>query len=337
MIGWYVHHHGWGHVTRMLAIRRHLDEEVTVFSSLPAPEALDDRTTWVRLPADSDRFVDADGVRRAADELGDVTADGTLHWAPIGHPGHRERLALIAAWVARNPVSVFVVDVSVEITAFVRLLGVPTVVMAQPGERTDRPHRLAYDIADRIVAPWAAGTIDAAGLVSRDARVRHVGAISRHDGRDRDADPRDTARRVLFLGRTLAPPELTATIDALAERGWAVETAGARGDDRVDDVWPLLCRATVVVSAAGQNGVADLAAAQARAIVLPQDRPFDEQEHTARVLSSDGYAATGPARSTPAQVVELVERAATSTPDWSGWGVAGAAARAADAIREVAS
>ena len=337
MIGWYVHHHGWGHVTRMRAIRRHLGEEVTVFSSLPAPNSLDDDTTWIRLPADADPVVGPDGVSREAHELGDVTAGGALHWAPIGHPGHRERLAVIADWIARNPVSVFVVDVSVEVTAFVRLLGVPTVVFAQPGDRTDSPHRLGYDVADRIVAPWASGTIDAAELAGRIDRVRHVGAISRYDGRDRDGGEDDTARRVLFLSRTLDQPELAETADLLAAQGWVVETAGARGDDRVDDVWPMLCRATVVVSAAGQNGVADLAAAGARAVVLPQDRPFGEQEHTGRVLQSDGYAWTGPADSTPQQIVELIERAAASTPDWSGWGVQGAAARAARAIEEVAS
>ncbi|MEN0023047.1 MAG: hypothetical protein AAGC61_07180 [Microbacterium sp.] len=337
MIGWYVHHHGWGHVTRMRAIRRHLSEEVTVFSSLPAPDSLDDGTTWIRLPADADPVVGPDGVSREAHELGDVTAGGALHWAPIGHPGHRERLAVIADWIARNPVSVFVVDVSVEVTAFVRLLGVPTVVFAQPGDRTDSPHRLGYDVADRIVAPWASGTIDAAELAGRIDRVRHVGAISRYDGRDRDGGEDDTARRVLFLSRTLDQPELAETADLLAAQGWVVETAGARGDDRVDDVWPMLCRATVVVSAAGQNGVADLAAAGARAVVLPQDRPFGEQEHTGRVLQSDGYAWTGPADSTPQQIVELIERAAASTPDWAGWGVQGAAARAARAIEEVAS
>ena len=40
MIGWYVHHHGWGHLTRMQAVRPHLREQVTVFSSLPAPRIL---------------------------------------------------------------------------------------------------------------------------------------------------------------------------------------------------------------------------------------------------------------------------------------------------------
>lgn len=334
MIGWYVHHHGWGHVTRLQAILPHLAEDVTVFSSMPRPDALDRRAAWVQLPSDAAPVVGPGGVLRDPRESGDVTAGGSLHWAPIGHPGHQERLATIAQWIARTPVSAFVVDVSVEVTALVRLLGVPTVVFAQPGERTDAPHRLGYDLADRIVAPWADGTIESSALAARAGKVRRVGGISRHDGR-RLVAADSGERRVLFLGRTLDPGRLAETVDLLTADGWTVETAGARENDRVDDVWPQLCRATVVVSAAGQNGIADLAAAGARAVVLPQERPFDEQDATARVLDERGFAVTGAAEASPVEVVALVRRASATAPDWSGWSAAGAAARAAAAIEEV--
>lgn len=334
MIGWYVHHHGWGHVTRLQAIVPHLSEEVTVFSSIPRPDTLDSRATWVQLPSDAEPVAGRDGALRDARDAGDVTAGGALHWAPIGHPGHQQRMATIAQWIARTPVSAFVVDVSVEVTALVRLLGVPTVVVAQPGERTDAPHRLGFDLADRIVAPWAEGAIESRALADRAEKVRRVGGISRHDGRVRVASG-DGERRILFLGRTLDAVRLAETIDMLTSEGWVVETAGTRGDDRVDDVWPLLCRATVVVSAAGQNGIADLAAADARAVVLAQDRPFGEQDATARVLGERGLAVTGSPEVSAGEIVELVRRASVVTPDWSDWSVAGAAARAASAIEEV--
>lgn len=335
MIGWYVHHHGWGHVTRMQAIRPHLDDEVTVFSSLPRPASLDADTAWVQLPADADPVIGFDGELRDPREIGDVTAGGALHWAPIGHPGHQARLATMAQWIARHPVTAFVVDVSVEVTMLTRLLGVPTVVFAQPGDRTDAPHRLGYDLADRIVAPWATGTIDAVELDDRQSKVRRVGAISRYDGRARSADAAHGGeRRVLFLSRTLDEERLVRSIALLEADSWTVDTAGARDDDRVDDVWPLLCGATVVVSAAGQNGVADLAAAGARGVVLAQDRPFGEQEHTGRVLADQGYALTAGADVTPEELLDLVRGAAAGAGSWDGWQVAGAAARAAAVIAE---
>jgi hypothetical protein len=277
-------------------------------------------------------------VSREAHELGDVTAGGTLHWAPLGHPGHQARLAAITEWVAIHPTSAFVVDVSVEVTILARLLGVPTISVAQPGDRTDAPHRLGYDLADRILAPWAPGTIPAKALVGREDRVRSVGAISRYDGRARteaDADA-DDVRRVLFLGLALDPVRLAQTIDLLSADGWVVESAGAGSDDRIDDVWPLLSRATVVVSAAGQNSIADLAAADARAVVIAQERPFDEQSEMARVLAAHGLAQTVAADASPAEVVDSIRRAADTAPRWDVWQVSGSAARAAAAIEELA-
>ena len=337
MIGWYVHHHGWGHMTRMQAIRPHLGDEVTVFSSLPEPASLPPETVWVQLPSDSDAVVGPDGVSREAHELGDVTARGTLHWAPLGHPGHQARLAAIAEWVAIHPTSAFVVDVSVEVTMLARLLGVPTISVAQPGDRTDAPHRLGYDLADRILAPWAPGMIPAKALVGREDRVRSVGAISRYDGRARtEADADDDVRRVLFLGLALDPVRLAQTRELLSADGWVVESAGAGSDDRIDDVWPLLRRATVVVSAAGQNSIADLAAADARAVVIAQERPFDEQREMARVLAAHGLARTVAADASPAEVVDSIRRAADTAPRWDVWQVSGSAARAAAAIEELA-
>lgn len=350
MIGWYVHHHGWGHATRIRAILPHLDDEVTVFSSLPAPPGLPSHARWETLPFDADDIVDPRGARHSPRHFGDETARGALHWAPIAHPGHRARLALIADWAATTAVSAFVVDVSAEVTAFVRLLGVPVVVVAQPGLRTDRPHRMAYEMADRILAPWAEGTIPAAGLDHFRDRVRCVGGVSRYDGRDagdgrgagdgRDADDGrgggDAAgRRVLFLGRTLPESVRHRTATLLGDAGWRVETAGTGDGDRIDDVWPMITRARVVVSPAGQNSVADLAAANARAVVVPQERPFDEQEETARVLAAGGWAEVAPSSAEADEVAALVERAAVRTPDWRGWQVRGAAERAAAVIEEV--
>lgn len=329
MIGWYVHHHGYGHLTRFLAIRPHLPGPVTVFSSLPAPDGLDAGATWHRLPTDDDPYVRGGALRHPRD--GRPGAGGALHWAPLGHPGHRARLTAIAEAITRLDPSVFVVDVSVEVAAFVRLLGVPTVVVSQPGDRTDEPHRLAYRLADRVLAPWAEGMLPAP---SANAGVRHTGGISRFDGRARSTEP--DARSVVLLGTALPEEHVRAARGILAAEGWRVDAVGAAGAPRDDDPWPRIGRAAVVVSAAGQNSVADLAAARARAVVIPQPRPFDEQLATAAVLQRRGLAVVASPdawRRLPA----LVAEAAASAPDWTAWRVRGAAARAAAVIAEAAA
>ncbi|MFM2720212.1 hypothetical protein [Microbacterium mcarthurae (nom. nud.)] len=327
VIGWYIHHHGYGHVARFRAVHPHLRVPVRVFSSLPRPEGLEGDVEWFELPHDADPVEREDGSLYDPRE-GDPTVRGALHWAPHDHPGHRARLATIAANAA--DLHLFVVDVSAEVVAFARLLGLRTLAVTQPGERTDAAHALAYDLADRILAPWAHGAVTASSLTARTDRVVWTGGISRHDGRP-TADPHGE-RSVLFLGRVLDEDVRRAAEDLLTAAGWRTSAIGHDLASHVDDPWPLMTSHTVVVSAAGQNSVADLAAAGARAVVVAQDRPFDEQRHTACALHRWNLARVAPEGVDAAGIADLVASAADDDPDWSRWQVSGAAERAAAAI-----
>ncbi|WP_284250328.1 glycosyltransferase [Litorihabitans aurantiacus] len=285
------------------------------------------------LERDDDVRTDHRGAVRDPHDAGTSapTAGGALHWAPLHHPGHTGRFAAITAEIAADPPDAFVVDVSVEVTLLVRLLGVPVVVMTQPGARDDDPHRLAWRIADAVVAPWPAGRYDPLG---RD--LHEVGGISRFDGRPRAGAP--VPGRVLVLGGGAAD-EGTGTDDPDGVPGAGSTTWHHLGGHApwAEDPWPAICAAEVVVSAAGQNAVADLAAAGARAIVVAQDRPFDEQRATAEALGRAGLAVVVPAWPSRDEWPGLLQRARALDPDWSRWRVAGAAARAADVIAAVAA
>lgn len=282
-VGWYVHHHGAGHRQRFLAAAGHLGAGVTALSSLPRPAGYEG--PWRRLPLD---LPDAG--------LGDPTAGGTLHWAPPGCDGLRERMASIAAWIAEERPAVLVVDVSVEVALLGRLLGVPVVLVAQRGVRTDPAHQRAYAAAARIVAPWTAASHLATDGVPM-GRLTFCGAISRFDGRTAVAPSSDD---VLLLvgsgGHALTAGQVGAAADATG-RTWHV--AGAlrapdhprvvdHGDEA--DVWALLERCSVVVGTAGGNVVGEVAAARRPFVCLPQERPFREQERQAEALSRLGVA-----------------------------------------------
>lgn len=332
VIGWYVHHHGYGHVARFLAVHPHLRAPVVAFSSMPRPAGLAPDVEWVELPPDADPFDGPDGSTVDPRDA-DPTARGALHWAPHAHPGHRARLAAIAAAAVQRELQAFVVDVSAEVVAFVRLLGLRTIAVTQPGTRTDAPHALAYDLADRIVAPWPHGAVPTDGLAAHGDRVVWTGGISRFDGRDAAGEAE--ARSVLLLGRVLEPAIRLEATRRLQDRGWLVTAIGHDASSRIEDPWPLLSRSTVVVSAAGQNSVADLAVAGARAVVIAQERPFAEQEHTADALERWRLARRADASVSAAALVDLVERAAGDEPDWKRWQVAGAAHRMASAVEAV--
>ncbi|MFI5934203.1 glycosyltransferase [Actinoplanes sp. NPDC051494] len=326
LTGWYIHHHGAGHLTRFRAVRPHLPGEVVVFSSLPEPDVLPPGTRWTHLDPDNDR------PPGAPDPAGsDPTAGGLLHWAPLGHAGHARRLAVIAGAVAAGPVDRFVIDVSVEVALFVRLLGVATVVVTQPGDRGDEPHRLAYASASRVLAPWPVG----AHARAAEHRFVEVGGISRFDSRTRDTEP--DPGTVLVLGGGAAEDDLADRVAraSAATPGTHWQLAGGSAATWLEDPWQALQRAEVVVAAAGQNSIADLAAAGARAVVVPQPRPFGEQVATGRVLAARGLAAVEPAWPADAAWPGVLERARSLRPDWTRWQVTGAARRAADAIAEV--
>lgn len=332
MIGWYVHHHGFGHVARFLAVQPHLRTPVVAFSSLTRPPGLDPSVEWRELPPDADAVEAADGTVLDP-RTADPTARGTLHWAPHDHPGHRERLATIARVATERHLAAFVVDVSAEVVALARLLGLRTVAVTQPGARTDAPHALAYGLADRILAPWPHGAVPTPGLTPHADRVVWTGGISRFDGRTREHHPEP--RTVLLLGRVLDPATRADATAQLTAGGWDVRSVGHDDHSRVDDPWPLLCRSTVVVSAAGQNSVADLAASGTRAVAIAQDRPFDEQRATADALERWGLARTRADTVSAADLVSAVEQSARDTPDWARWQVSGAAARMAAAVEGI--
>ncbi|MFM2475491.1 glycosyltransferase, partial [Burkholderia cenocepacia] len=108
---------------------------------------------------------------------------------------------------------------------------------------------------------------------------------------------------------------LERAIAATSDRRWTIAGPGRW----LEDPWDALTRAEVVVTAAGQNAIADVAAAGARAVVVPRPRPFDEQRRTAERLDADGLAVL--AEETTDAWPELLARRLPSNlempPTWS--------------------
>ncbi|WP_457253179.1 glycosyltransferase [Pedococcus sp. P5_B7] len=313
MIGYYAHHQGAGHLTRLLSIAGAMDEPVWGLSSAPAPAGWS--SGWTQLARDDD----PDPAALARED--DPTAHGVLHWAPRGHPGLARRSAQVTEWVVEHRPRAVVVDVSVEVALLVRLCGVPTVVVAMPGDRFDRTHRLAYDSADALLAPWPRGTHNVDWPPHWTAKAWFVGGISRFDHLTPRAagTPRADGGTVLVLwgagGRTTTAAELDAARAATPEWTW-VERSPATPS--ATPLWEELQAADVVVTHAGQNAVAEVAAARRPAVVIAQPRPFDEQVATARQVEARGVAVGREAWPPADQWPELLRRA--HGRGGAGWG-----------------
>ena len=111
-VGYYVHHQGSGHSHRALAISRAASLPITGLSTGPTPTGWPG--DWVDLPDDA-----------GATDRPDKSAHDRLHYAPEHHPGLRDRMAAISAWIGATRPAALVVDVSVEVALLARLHGVP--------------------------------------------------------------------------------------------------------------------------------------------------------------------------------------------------------------------
>lgn len=322
MIGYYVHHQGHGHLHRASAIAAASNAPLTGLSSLPRPAQW--RGEWIQLAGDE------------GGAPGDVDAHGRLHYVPLHHRGLQSRMAAIARWIDAAAPAALVVDVSVEVTLLGRLLGVPVIVMAQPGQRGDEPHQLAYDVAEAIIAPWpreAEALLNPA--VSRPAKTVWVGAISRFS-EPVVVPPIEPARRVLVLNGTggsgADEAKLTAAAAATPEWTWTVLDRSL--GTWLDDPWPAICAAEVIISHAGQNAVAEIAASRTPALIIAADRPFEEQRVTAAALTRLALpvvvAEHWPEPAAWSGILDALS--AKSGSDWSRWNDGGGAARAASAL-----
>lgn len=275
-LGIYAHHVGAGHLARAEAIGRAWEGRVTVLTSRPPATLAGSGFDVVVLPEDEPDT----GAR----------TPGNLHHAPLGDTGLRDRMARIATWIRAARPDVVLVDVSVEVALLCRLHGVPTAVVRHPGDRDDPAHRLCWDTADLVLAPW--------GEPGERDDVLHVGLVSRFDDQQRRLGPFGDDRVEVVVavgagGTSLRHRDLAALATALPD-GYRLDVVGEVPGEPVEDgpvagwvhdPWSVFVGADVVVASASLNLVAEVAAAGVPLVVVPEDRPHGEQVAHAQVLA----------------------------------------------------
>ncbi|WP_092808339.1 glycosyltransferase [Rhodococcus globerulus] len=327
MIGYYIHHHGKGHLTRASAITVRIGSPVTALTSANLDGDIP-FADHVRLPLDS------------TSSQRNPTVNGAFHWAPFHDHGLSSRMMCIAEWITMARPRAIVVDVSVEVAVFVRLMGIPVVVVAMPGQRTDPAHQLVYRIADHIIAAWPREIYEPDWLHEFAAKTSYVGGISRFDGREKIANTSHSPKPgVLVLsgagGSRISLEDVQTCAAQHDSFRWTA--LGVKGTKWVDDPWRELCSSDVVITHAGQNSIADVAAAQRPAIVISEDRPFEEQRATAQALSAHNLSVSLPHWPVADRWPSLIaEASAIGGYGWSSWRTTGAADRAAAVIEMVA-
>ena len=232
MIGYYVHHHGRGHLARAGAVAARLRRagrraELAARAGRPTPSPAGCRCR--RTPPLPDPL--------------DPTAGGTLHWAPLDSPRlPRPDAAPSPPGSAPAAPRLVHVDVSVEVAALVRLLGVPVRRHRDARRaRTTAPTRWPTRWPRSIVAA-VAGRRSARRTPASSTRTRCGTSGPSRASTAAPAPRRRTRPRRWCCSAPAAAPRPTTSTPALQPRGLGRAGCSAARPAWSDDPWDRAVR-----------------------------------------------------------------------------------------------
>ena len=148
-LGYYIHLHGKGHAQRAKAVARHLNIPITFIGTGVSQNDWDgvDNYQLLDLPPDKVECVPNLPINQDCQTY-------SFHYAPYYSHSYQQRAVKLSNWVAQTNPTAVIVDVSAEISQYLRFLGVPVIAVRQHGDRTDYPHLAGYDAAYKLFAPF---------------------------------------------------------------------------------------------------------------------------------------------------------------------------------------
>jgi len=326
-IGFYVHHHGSGHIMTALTIARALNGFSICFlgSNLkPYSDLIPAEIACIHLPMD---------LPEEEDILLPEKPLSYLHYSPIGIAGIRERTAMLSKAFEQNYPMLLIVDVSIEVTLLARLCGIPAIVIKQHGRRDDLPHLLAYESAELLIAPFSKSMAPSfeADWVSK--KTVYTGGFSKYSHRKNDAvnlEEEHTVGILIGQGGTSIDYEFILWLAASCKK-YTFQVIGhispiglpeadnIKWHGKVVDPAGILSHCTVVIGNAGHNTVMEMADLNKRFICIPEERPFAEQQQKAEALAINGHAKViSPAELKLVNWPEELATAVQKEPYWMG-------------------
>jgi predicted glycosyltransferase len=310
-IAFYVHHHGSGHVMRAIAISESLQDCSITFLGSDLQRyhhIIPGYIKCLHLPKDLPSLNDVHFEARNPVDC--------LHYAPLNIQGVRERNRMMTEFFSNTFPLLLIVDVSVEVTLLARLCGIPTVVVRQHGNRTDLPHLSAYQSASALLAPYPAWMQQPGENWLREKTI-FTGGFSRYQRIGKKLTTEQTSNVTILTGSGGTSIDLTFVrhIAGLCT-SWTFNVIGSPKSDfdtlpanvimhgYIDDPLMILQQTSIVIGNAGHNTVMEMAALNKRFIVIPEVRPFNEQQEKADLLEKYNQ-------------VYVVKPGALYTTDWS--------------------
>lgn len=269
----------------------------------------------------------------------------------VNHGGNAAFTLAMVTFLSRWQPDLLVADVGLEASILGRMCGIPVIYGRQHGQRWDKGHSLAYEWAYSLWAPFAEAMEQADCPQWIREKTFYSGGFCRFVGAEKAVDtPPNYAKdkpNILvmtgFGGTEITAQKIVQAAQATPDWQWHLLGAhpsmreNIRAHGVVENVWPYLCHADLVIANAGHNSTMEIAAAGVPAICIPAERPFAEQQCKAQVLQRLGLSIVSQAWPEPPMWAELWQRAKRLNPDrWASLQKAEAPQQVAQYIAQVA-
>jgi len=310
LIVYYVHHHGSGHIAQFYSFAPHLLQKFRIHVIAAAKHVVSQ--------------IEAMALEHVTTSLmpskwSATTSEGFVHTFSRAFEGvpYRQEPAIRSRWLAElfinEKPALFLSDGSIELSIMARSMGVRTVFVHLHGHFKQDPTQVfAHEVSDALIAPYPVEMEDK--TYPYKDKTFYTGYFSKYQLNDRAVA---TDERVsILLGYDNASREVLSRITENASYSFSVignkmpviERENVRAYGRVDDIKKYIT-GEVVITAAGTNSIAELLTLGKKLILLPEDRPYDEQLHTAELLAQHEYAVLARADMTSEQWHDAIEHA----------------------------
>lgn len=231
------------------------------------------------------------------------------------------RAKALAEAVERFKPKAFYCDGVPELAITIRGMGVPVVLVHLPGNIMNDPTQVfAHELADYIVAHFPSSLEQANYPFA--FKTCYSGYMSQYAGRDLKRSNQSDIRNITIL---LGSDNYDELILKNITKGQNTQFTiiGNKRDYDLDKNCKLLgpvkniseaIVGEVVISAAGQNTIAELLSLGKSLILLPEPRPYDEQAVHANVLADKNIALLAQETFSAEQWQNVLEKAKTFTP-----------------------
>ena len=232
-----------------------------------------------------------------------------------------ERAKALAESIERYEPKAFYCDGVPELAIMVRGMGVPVVLVHLPGNVMSDPTQVfAYELADHIVAHFPSSMEQSNYPFT--SKTYYSGYISQYAGRELKRNNRSDLDHVtILLGYDNYNESVLKNITG--DQNTQFTIIGNKQDYDLGKNCKLLgpvkdireaIAGEIVISAAGQNTIAELLSLGKRLILLPEPRPYDEQVVHANVLADQNVALLAQETFSAEQWRNVLQKANIFTP-----------------------